>query len=186
MTGKRILAFTGGVGGAKLALGLSTLLGPEELAFVVNTGDDFRHLGFPVSHPEAVGGELVVFFEQLPNPLGGGGGHFDYGHIGTPAAQIRELESQTREPERISAPYRKSTQPLNTLTVRPDAGQTERKSRDSPWGLLVGSPRRRWPSSPALLRIASPRPRLRRAARDPAPRRPFRPVRARPRTAVSP
>jgi len=49
MTGKRILAFTGCVGGAKLALGLSTLLGPEELAFVVNTGDDFRHLGFPVS-----------------------------------------------------------------------------------------------------------------------------------------
>jgi len=34
---------------SKLALGLSRLLGPEELAFVVNTGDDFRHLGFPVS-----------------------------------------------------------------------------------------------------------------------------------------
>ena len=49
MTGKRILAITGGVGGAKLALGLSRLLGPEELAFVVNTGDDFTHLGFPVS-----------------------------------------------------------------------------------------------------------------------------------------
>lgn len=49
MTSKRILAITGGVGGAKLALGLSTLLGPEELAFVVNTGDDFRHLGFPIS-----------------------------------------------------------------------------------------------------------------------------------------
>jgi len=49
MTSKRILAITGGVGGAKLALGLSTLLGPEELAFVVNTGDDFIHLGFPIS-----------------------------------------------------------------------------------------------------------------------------------------
>ena len=44
-----ILAITGGVGGAKLALGLSRLLGPEELAFVVNTGDDFKHLGFHIS-----------------------------------------------------------------------------------------------------------------------------------------
>jgi len=45
----RILAITGGVGGAKLALGLSRLLGREELAFVVNTGDDFTHLGFHIS-----------------------------------------------------------------------------------------------------------------------------------------
>lgn len=49
MTRQRILAVTGGVGGAKLALGLVNLLGPEELAFVVNTGDDFSHLGFPIS-----------------------------------------------------------------------------------------------------------------------------------------
>lgn len=44
----RILAITGGVGGAKLALGLSRLLGPDELAFAVNTGDDFEHLGFEI------------------------------------------------------------------------------------------------------------------------------------------
>ena len=43
------MAITGGVGGAKLALGLSKLLGPEDLSFVVNTGDDFTHLGFPIS-----------------------------------------------------------------------------------------------------------------------------------------
>ncbi len=49
MSGKRTLAITGGVGGAKLALGLSKLLGPAELAFVVNTGDDFDHLGFHIS-----------------------------------------------------------------------------------------------------------------------------------------
>jgi LPPG:FO 2-phospho-L-lactate transferase len=49
ISGQHILAITGGVGGAKLALGLSKLLGPEELAFVVNTGDDFNHLGFPIS-----------------------------------------------------------------------------------------------------------------------------------------
>lgn len=44
----RYLAITGGVGGAKLALGLTHLLGPDELSFVVNTGDDFEHLGLHV------------------------------------------------------------------------------------------------------------------------------------------
>ena len=39
------LALTGGIGGAKLALGLAHVLGPEEMVFVVNTGDDFEHLG---------------------------------------------------------------------------------------------------------------------------------------------
>ena len=43
------LALTGGIGGAKLALGLAHVLGPEEVAFVVNTGDDFEHLGLHIS-----------------------------------------------------------------------------------------------------------------------------------------
>lgn len=46
---QRILALTGGVGGAKLALGLQNILGSDQLAFLVNTGDDFNHLGFHVS-----------------------------------------------------------------------------------------------------------------------------------------
>jgi len=41
----RIVALCGGVGGAKLAYGLSRLLPPEDLAIIVNTGDDFEHLG---------------------------------------------------------------------------------------------------------------------------------------------
>ena len=44
-----ILAFVGGVGGAKLALGLARILEPEELSIVVNTGDDFEHLGLHIS-----------------------------------------------------------------------------------------------------------------------------------------
>ena len=43
------LALSGGVGGAKLALGLAQVLGPQELAVVVNTGDDFEHLGLHIS-----------------------------------------------------------------------------------------------------------------------------------------
>ena len=44
----RYLAITGGVGGAKLAVGLAKLLGPDALAFLVNTGDDFEHLGLQI------------------------------------------------------------------------------------------------------------------------------------------
>lgn len=43
------VALCGGVGGAKLALGLSRVLPPERLTIVVNTGDDFEHLGLHVS-----------------------------------------------------------------------------------------------------------------------------------------
>lgn len=43
------VALCGGVGGAKLALGLARMLPADSLTVVVNTGDDFRHLGFYVS-----------------------------------------------------------------------------------------------------------------------------------------
>jgi len=44
-----ILALSGGVGGAKLALGLSHIVPAEDLLIVANTGDDFEHLGLSVS-----------------------------------------------------------------------------------------------------------------------------------------
>ena len=44
-----ILALAGGVGGAKLAHGLAMQVAPEELLIVVNTGDDFVHLGLNIS-----------------------------------------------------------------------------------------------------------------------------------------
>ena len=43
------LVITGGVGGAKLALGLSTILPASDVTFAVNTGDDFNHLGVHIS-----------------------------------------------------------------------------------------------------------------------------------------
>jgi len=49
MAARRFIAITGGVGGAKLALGLTQLLAPNEISFIVNTGDDFEHLGLHVS-----------------------------------------------------------------------------------------------------------------------------------------
>lgn len=48
MKGLRILALSGGVGGAKLVTGLASRLQPEELAAVCNTADDFEHLGLKI------------------------------------------------------------------------------------------------------------------------------------------
>lgn len=44
-----VVALCGGVGGAKLALGLYRVLGRDRLTLVVNTADDFEHLGLNVS-----------------------------------------------------------------------------------------------------------------------------------------
>jgi LPPG:FO 2-phospho-L-lactate transferase len=44
-----IIALSGGVGGAKLALGLARVMPAQDLVVVVNTGDDFEHLGLSIS-----------------------------------------------------------------------------------------------------------------------------------------
>jgi LPPG:FO 2-phospho-L-lactate transferase len=43
-----VVALAGGVGGAKLADGLAQVLAPESLTIIVNTGDDFEHLGLSI------------------------------------------------------------------------------------------------------------------------------------------
>lgn len=45
----KTVALAGGVGGAKLADGLASVLSPDELIIIVNTGDDFIHLGLFIS-----------------------------------------------------------------------------------------------------------------------------------------
>ncbi len=42
------MCLAGGVGGAKLADGLAQILPPENLTVIVNTGDDFQHLGLTI------------------------------------------------------------------------------------------------------------------------------------------
>jgi LPPG:FO 2-phospho-L-lactate transferase len=46
--GPKIVALCGGIGGAKLALGLERRFG-ERVTVIVNTGDDFEHLGLRIS-----------------------------------------------------------------------------------------------------------------------------------------
>jgi LPPG:FO 2-phospho-L-lactate transferase len=45
----KIVALAGGVGGARLVDGLAQALPPEALTVIVNTGDDFEHLGLYIS-----------------------------------------------------------------------------------------------------------------------------------------
>jgi len=44
-----VVALSGGIGGAKLALGLSRVLAASDLMVVANIGDDFEHLGLAIS-----------------------------------------------------------------------------------------------------------------------------------------
>jgi LPPG:FO 2-phospho-L-lactate transferase len=44
-----VVALSGGIGGAKLALGLSRIVPGADLMVVANTGDDFEHLGLSIS-----------------------------------------------------------------------------------------------------------------------------------------
>ncbi|TCT05002.1 2-phospho-L-lactate transferase [Aquabacter spiritensis] len=46
--GGTVIALCGGIGGAKLALGLARVVPAEKLTVIVNTGDDFRHFGLAV------------------------------------------------------------------------------------------------------------------------------------------
>src|SRR3990172_8561393 len=64
-----LMALAGGVGGAKLAAGLERVLG-DGLSVVVNTGDDFEHLGLAIS-PDL---DTVMYtVAGLNNPVAGWG-----------------------------------------------------------------------------------------------------------------
>ena len=69
-TGRRVLALSGGVGGAKLALGLSRVLPLGDLTVIANTGDDFEHLGLAIS-PDL--DTLLYALGGLDNPATGWG-----------------------------------------------------------------------------------------------------------------
>jgi len=60
-----VLALSGGIGGAKLALGLYRVLPPGSLTVVANTGDDFEHLGLSIS-PDI--DTLLYTLSGLANP----------------------------------------------------------------------------------------------------------------------
>ena len=70
MSKRLVVALSGGVGGAKLALGLSLVLPADELLVVANTGDDFEHLGLNIS-PDL--DTLTYVLAGIDNPVTGWG-----------------------------------------------------------------------------------------------------------------
>jgi LPPG:FO 2-phospho-L-lactate transferase len=69
MTG-HVVALCGGVGGAKLAHGLTMALPPDELSVIVNTGDDFTHLGLHIA-PDL--DSVIYALAGLSDPVRGWG-----------------------------------------------------------------------------------------------------------------
>ena len=65
-----VVALCGGVGGAKLAHGLSLALPPAELSIIVNTGDDFKHLGLSIA-PDL--DSVIYALSGLSDPVRGWG-----------------------------------------------------------------------------------------------------------------
>ncbi len=65
-----VVALCGGVGGAKLAHGLAMALEPDELSIIVNTGDDFEHLGLRIS-PDV--DSVIYALAGLSDPVRGWG-----------------------------------------------------------------------------------------------------------------
>lgn len=79
----KVVALAGGVGGAKLAHGLARVLSPDDLTIVVNTGDDFTHLGLRIS-PDL---DTVCYtLAGLANPVTG------WGRTGESYTMLENLE----------------------------------------------------------------------------------------------
>ena len=66
----KVVLLSGGVGGAKLALGFARILPGARLAVIANTGDDFEHLGLHVS-PDI--DTLLYTLSELADPVRGWG-----------------------------------------------------------------------------------------------------------------
>jgi LPPG:FO 2-phospho-L-lactate transferase len=66
----KITALAGGVGGAKLVDGLARVLPPDDLTVLVNTGDDFQHLGLYIC-PDL--DTICYTLANMANPISGWG-----------------------------------------------------------------------------------------------------------------
>lgn len=85
----KVLALSGGIGGAKLVLGLYRILPPDSLTVICNTGDDFEHLGLTIC-PDL---DTVMYtLAGLANPATGWGRHDE---TWTFMAALKELGGET-------------------------------------------------------------------------------------------
>jgi LPPG:FO 2-phospho-L-lactate transferase len=84
---RNVVALSGGVGGAKLVLGLARVLPEGSLSVIANTGDDFRHFGLAIS-PDI--DTLVYTLAGLADPVQGWGRRDETWHFMAALAQLGE------------------------------------------------------------------------------------------------
>ena len=119
-----IVALAGGVGGAKLADGLAQLL-DKRLTVIVNTGDDFTHLGLHIS-PDL---DTVMYtLAGIANPETGWGIAGETWNFMTQMARIGG-PTWFRLGDRDLATHAVRTQRLDAISKRIDAHQPANQSR---------------------------------------------------------
>ena len=144
-TPSRVVALSGGIGGAKLALGLSRVMAPSDLTLVANTGDDFEHLGLAISpdidtlmytlagieNPETGWGrrDETWTFMQVLRELGGEDWfNLGDGDLAIHVERTRRLAAGApRARQRVSKPERPPT-----WSTRPTAGPPASSCRRRP------------------------------------------------------
>ncbi len=85
----QVVALAGGVGGAKLVVGLDKVLNPGNLSVIVNTGDDFYHFGLYIS-PDI---DTVCYaLAGIANPVQGWGLDGESWEV---AKALKELDAPT-------------------------------------------------------------------------------------------
>ncbi|MEE4195851.1 MAG: 2-phospho-L-lactate transferase [Anaerolineae bacterium] len=89
LSGNKIVAFAGGVGGSRLARGMAQHLTAEQLTIIVNTGDDFEHLGLKIS-PDL--DTMLYNLSDVAHPEKGWGIHNDTSNV---MAAIKQLGGPT-------------------------------------------------------------------------------------------
>jgi LPPG:FO 2-phospho-L-lactate transferase len=140
-----VVVLAGGVGGAKLAHGVALLAPAAQLTVVVNTGDDFEHLGLSIS-PDL---DTVLYtLAGLANPdtgWGVAGDSFEalgvLGRLGAPtwfALGDRDLGLHVERTRRRRAGER-LTDVTRSLTVRLDVTATLLPMTDDPVATKVAT-----------------------------------------------
>jgi len=119
-----VVALSGGIGGAKLALGLSRIVEPDNLLVVANVGDDFEHLGLHIS-PDT--DTLMYTLAGLDNAKLG------WGRRDETWSFMEALKGLGGE----------SWFQLGDRDVRPDGRRADQSAEPEPWSGWRGSPGRR-------------------------------------------
>lgn len=116
----KVVVLAGGVGGARMANGLAQVIEPENLFVIINTGDDFEHLGLLIS-PDI---DTVMYtLAGLNQPEAGWGLAGDTAHTMAALAKMGgptwfHLGDQDLATHLIRTQWRRSGYPLSWVTAQ--------------------------------------------------------------------